>query len=99
MNRKVVFAEKAIFDLENRFDYLLPLAGEKTATAFIEGIRAYCLGFDIFPERGTQRDDLGQGLRLVGYKHDASIAFIVTDSEVTILRVFMRGQDIDTELS
>lgn len=99
MNRTVVFADQAISDLENRFDYLLPFAGEKTAAEFIDGIRAYCLGFDIFPERGLQRDDLAQGLRLVGYKHDASIAFIVTESEVTILRVFMRGQDIGSELS
>ena len=98
MNRKVVFADQAISDLENCFDYLLPLAGEKTTTAFIDGIRGYCLGFDIFPERGLQRDDLRPGMRLVGYKYNASIAFIVTKSEVTILRVFMRGQDIGNEL-
>ena len=98
MNRTVSFADQAISDLENRFDYLLPLAGEKIAAAFIDGITTYCLGFDIFPERGLQRDELAQGLRLVGYKHDASIAFIVTESEVTILRVFMRGQDIGNEL-
>jgi toxin ParE1/3/4 len=47
----------------------------------------------MFPERGVRRDDIITGLRIVGYKRHASIAFTVTDDTVYILRIFMRGMN------
>jgi toxin ParE1/3/4 len=84
--------------LENLYDYLLPHAGEKTARNFVENIYNYCAAFDQFPERGIKRNDIRQGLRLVGYRRHASIAFTVVADEVIILRIFVRGQDVETEI-
>jgi toxin ParE1/3/4 len=98
MTRKVVFTERAQSDLAGLFDYLLPLAGDKTASAFVDKIYNHCLGFDIFPERGMRRDDIRQGVRLVGYRRHASIAFTVVQNEVIILRIFMPGEDISEDI-
>ena len=52
------------------------------------------MSFETFPLRGARRDDLHPGLRIVGYRRKASIAFQVKDGLVTIVRVFHGGQDI-----
>jgi toxin ParE1/3/4 len=38
------------------------------------------------------------GLRIIGYRRQASIAFVVSDAEVLILRVFRRGADTEALL-
>ena len=51
--------------------------------------------------RGTRRDDLRPGLRIVPFKTRTAIAFeIDEDNEVVrILRVFYGGQDYDAVLN
>jgi hypothetical protein len=39
------------------------------------------------------------GLRLVGYRRQASIAFVVTEAEVLVLRVFRRGANTEALLA
>jgi toxin ParE1/3/4 len=48
----------------------------------------------MFPERGTRRDDLRPGLRIVGYRRRVTIAFHVGDDSVTIDRVLYGGRDL-----
>lgn len=67
---------------------------EPSAPAPTERILSYCLGFETFPERGTRRDDLRPGLRVVGFARRATIAFHVTDNTVTIDRILYRGRDL-----
>jgi toxin ParE1/3/4 len=93
MTRKIVIGSRAQADFENLFTYLVPRAGEKAAETFVESIHAHCRSFDTFPERGIKRDDIKTGLRIVGYRRQASIAFSVTSDTVYILRVFMRGMN------
>lgn len=54
---------------------------------------------DTFPKRGTVRDDVLPGLRVIGYRRQASIAFVVTGTDVIILRVLRRGQDVNAMMS
>jgi toxin ParE1/3/4 len=61
-------------------------------------IYQYCLDMGTFPERGARRDDIWQGLRLVGFERKATIAIEVMADEVRIMRVFGRGQDVEAEL-
>jgi toxin ParE1/3/4 len=89
----VVFSRRAQDDLANQLNYLVPIAGERTARRFIDRIVDHCGTFQTFPKRGISRDDIITGLRIVGYKRHASIAFIVTGDTVYILRVFMRGMN------
>jgi hypothetical protein len=49
-----------------------------------------CLGFDTVSERGYRRDD---GLRIVGFERRVTIAFVVDENQVMILRLFYGGQN------
>ncbi|MBY5778652.1 type II toxin-antitoxin system RelE/ParE family toxin [Rhizobium leguminosarum] len=88
MNYNVIFAPKASDDLENLLVYLIDEAGPETARNYVGKIVDYCLSFETFPERGAVRDDLRPGLRVVGYRGKASIASVVEENIVSILRVF-----------
>lgn len=63
MTHKVVFAPEARGDLLKLYDYIAERSGPERAFAYAERIRAYCLSFVTFPERGMRRDDLRSGLR------------------------------------
>ena len=94
MKRRVVeISDEARNDLIRLYDRIAEAASPATALSYVEGIENYVLGFDIASERGVLRDDIRPGLRVVGYKHRASIAFIVEDERVIILRIFHGGQN------
>ncbi len=95
MSHRVVFAPDALDDLDNIFVYLAPAMGAVPARGYVGRIRSYCEGFSNFPKRGMRRTDLGEGIRLVGYRYKATIVFLVKDDTVIILRIFARGRAID----
>lgn len=94
MSYAVGFDTAARADLRNLYDYILADAGEPAARAYLEKLLEYCAGFDTFPERGIKRDDISPGLRLVGYRRRATIAFRVSDNVVTIIRIFHGGRNV-----
>ncbi len=98
MSLPVQFTPEAIADLERMHDHIAPRGGKRVAEAHIARIYQYCLGLGTFPERGTRRDDIWQGLRLAGFERRATIAIEVTPKEVRIVRIFGRGQDAEGEL-
>jgi toxin ParE1/3/4 len=55
------------------------------------------LGFDVGSERGTLRNDIREGLRVVGFERRLAIAFTVETEKVIILRVFVAGQNWETK--
>jgi toxin ParE1/3/4 len=97
-SHEVRFADEALADLGRIFTDILPVAGERIARGFVERLEAVCLGLATFPERGSSRDHVRPGLRIIGYRRQASIAFVVSDAEVLILRVFRRGADTEALL-
>jgi plasmid stabilization system protein ParE len=70
----------------------------RTASNYVRRIRAYLNGLKNFPHRGTLREDLDPGIRLIGFERRVTIAFTVSDDTVLIVRIFYGGRDID-ELS
>ena len=64
----------------------------------VDAIRTYIKSFPERPHRGTKRNDLRPGLRIVPFKRRTAIAFEVDEERrvVTILRVFYGGQDYET---
>lgn len=81
------------------FNYIEADSGTVRADTVVRSIVAYCQGFGMFPERGTRRDDLSAGLRIVGYRRRATIAFTVESQEVIIQGIFYGGQDYEAALA
>lgn len=93
MAHKVVFAPEAQADLLELYDTIARGGGEKRALAYVERIEALCLGLATFPKRGTRRDDIRPGLRVIGFAQRVAIAFHVTTATVTIDRFLYGGRD------
>ena len=98
MKRRVVFHPAAQKDVDQIYDWIADQAGEETARRYTGRVRDYCAGMDLFPERGSRRDDLRPSLRLVGFERRITIAFSVTDETVVILRLLYGGRDVEGAL-
>ncbi|WP_248306925.1 hypothetical protein [Bosea sp. AAP35] len=48
-----------------------------------------------FPARGTARNDLAPGLRIIGLEARVTIAFRIDDTAVIIERVLYGGRDLE----
>ena len=92
---KVVFDWRAQQELTELYDYIHDESGADRAASFVADIRDYCLGFATFPERGTLREDIAPGIRIVGYRRRVSIAFRVSGEQVLILGIFYGGRNIE----
>lgn len=99
MRYAVAFAPVAQADLKAIFDYVRSQSGEGRARETVARLYAYCASFDQFPERGTRRDDLRPGLRVVGFRRQATVAFRIEGDQVIILRVLYGGRNVDAALS
>ncbi|KGD85929.1 type II toxin-antitoxin system RelE/ParE family toxin [Rhizobium sp. YS-1r] len=95
MSHRVIFGPKAAKELEDIMTYLAPRMGVEAAREYVRKIESYCLGFATFPKRGMLRDDIRPGLRLVGYRYKATIAFSIEEDIVMIIRIFHRGRNVD----
>ncbi|MGB5084463.1 MAG: type II toxin-antitoxin system RelE/ParE family toxin [Methylocystis silviterrae] len=100
MGRKVVFRASAERDLAKLYKDIKDSRGcdPTVAINYIRRIRSYCEGFAEFPERGTKRDDIRPGLRIIGFERRVAIAFMFDDEKVRIGRVFYGGQDYEAAL-
>lgn len=81
---KVVFSPEAENDLLELYLYIAERTGDAHALVYIERLERYCKGFEEFPERGTSRDDLFPGLRVVGFERRVSIAFHVNQVPLAV---------------
>lgn len=95
MKYKVSFRPQAEADLLALYRYIATEAGYETAGNYIDRIEAACMALETFPKRGTERNDIRPGLRIIGFEKHTSIAFTVTKREVVIVRIFYGGQDYE----
>lgn len=94
MPHEVVFAPQARSDLRNLYLFIADQSGRSRAMGYLERIEAYCRTLSDFPERGTLRDDLRPGLRILGFEKRVTIAFRVVPGRVTIFRVLYGGRSL-----
>lgn len=92
---KVIFSPRAERQLDALYSYIAEHGGEDRAEGYISGVVAFCQRLSLFPERGTKRDDLRPGLRIVGYAKRVTVAFSVKGDRVMIHGIFYGGQDYD----
>jgi len=91
----VVFRPMAEQDLRGLYDYIAEQSGRKIAGDYIARMESACMALRTAPRRGTSRDDIRPGLRIVGFERCAAIAFQVKRSEVVIVRIFYGGRDYE----
>ncbi|KAA0689404.1 type II toxin-antitoxin system RelE/ParE family toxin [Neorhizobium sp. P12A] len=97
MNRyHIRLTPEAELDLLHIYRFVRKKAASNTvARSYIARIRAFMEEFEAFPQRGTTRDHIRPGLRIVGFERRVSIAFVVEPTEVVILRVLYAGQEFE----
>jgi toxin ParE1/3/4 len=96
--RAVIYAAKAGDDLDWIYDTIADASSAFTADRYDQRIRAFCENLDYGSERGSRRDDLRPGLRVVGFERRVTVAFIVEPHQVVVLRVFYGGANWEDEL-
>jgi toxin ParE1/3/4 len=92
--REVFFSPEAQADLNGLYDYIADQSGAARAIGYISRIERYCRGFELASVRGTRRDDIRPGLRIVGFERRLTIAFHVEGQRVIIDRLFYGGRDV-----
>ena len=95
MPHEVKFTPRAERHLRDLQQYIAVEVGPQTAGRYIERVIDYCLGLETFPLRGTQRNDLRPGLRVLGFERRVAIAFTVDDAAVVVHGIFYGGQDFE----
>jgi toxin ParE1/3/4 len=91
--RLVDYAPEADQDFEWIYDAIARASGPATAFDYVQRLRAFCERLEYAGERGGRRDDIRDGLRIVGFERRVTVAFSVDESRVTILRLFYGGRD------
>jgi toxin ParE1/3/4 len=92
---RVVFSPQAEAQLLALFSQIALAASPEIAASYTDAIVVQCESLNTFPMRGTRRDDLYLGLRVIGFRRRVSIAFGVADGLVTIAGIFYGGQSLE----
>ncbi len=95
MKRQVVFTPEARDDLYELCDYIARESGADRALNYIARIEKACVSLETHPQRGTLREDLRPGLRVVGFERRTLIAFRVEARSVAILRILYGGRSVE----
>lgn len=98
MSHRVAFTPEAEEQVAALYRYIAAAASPAIAARYTEAIISFCESLELFPHRGTGRDDVRPGLRITHYKKRAVIAFDVDVAQVSIIGVFYGGQDYETIL-
>jgi len=98
IRRKVIYDADANADFFNLFNWIARSASARTAATFMARLEARISRLDLAAERGTARDDIEPGLRIVPIDERVLVAIKVYDAEVVVLRVFYGGQDWEAVL-
>jgi toxin ParE1/3/4 len=96
-SRKVVYAETAKDDLLRILRWLAENASIASAVDIVGDLESFIDRLDVASERGTLRDDISTGLRMVSHKR-ADIAILVDQETVVITRIFYGGEDYEQAL-
>ena len=89
----VTFTPEARDHITALYRWLATDASPEIATRYTEALLSRCEDLNLFPERGTPRDDIRPGLRMTSYRRRTIIAFTINADQVTIIGVFHGGQD------
>ena len=95
---QVSFTPRAEKDLADMYDFIARRSTPGRAIRYIGRIQKLCTSLKSFPQRGSRRDDIAPGLRVIGFERRVSIAFRVAPGQVTIARILYGGRHLEGEL-
>jgi toxin ParE1/3/4 len=96
--RRVVFRREALAQLDELDDFVSAAGSPVAAANLVDAIVTFCDDLAAFPLRGTARDDIRPGLRTIGFRRRAVVAFLVAEDAVVILGVFYGGRHFEPVL-
>lgn len=89
--RPVIYTPEAGQDLDWIYGIIAGAGSATTANRYDARLRAFCERLEYGSERGTVRDDILPGLRVIGFERSASVAFVAEADRVVIVGVFYGG--------
>jgi toxin ParE1/3/4 len=95
---RVLVSRKAQAQLESTYRYIAKASFPRIAESYVEAIRAECQTLAHLPKRGTDHESITPGLRTMGFRRSATIAFRVSEDTVTIVGIFYRGLNVRAKL-
>ncbi|MBS9478874.1 type II toxin-antitoxin system RelE/ParE family toxin [Ancylobacter radicis] len=95
MAYRVVFSPEASDDLLGLYLFIAQRSGPDIALGYVERIEVYCRSFADFPMRGTCRDDIRPGLRVVGFERRVTAAFHIDGDRVVFDRLLYGGRSLE----
>ena len=90
-----MFTAIALQQLDSLYLYISNMTGEARAENYVGRIVKSCERLETFPMRGSARDDLLTGLRMIGFERRVTVAFVVETDVVNIAGVFYGGQQFE----
>lgn len=99
MSLRVVFTYEAEDQLVELHRYIAARRSAEVAARYLDAIVEFCEELGRFPYQGRARDDIRSGLRTVGFKRRAVIAFAMLDETLVIVGVFYGGRDYEAALT
>ncbi|WP_454295460.1 type II toxin-antitoxin system RelE/ParE family toxin [Salana multivorans] len=97
MTRRVVYSSRAQQQLTDLYLWIAQQSGfPDRAEAYVSAILDYREGLAERPLVGTARDDLRPGLRTIGFRRRAMIAFAVQQQNIEVHGIYYGGQDYET---
>jgi toxin ParE1/3/4 len=92
--RQIIFSLTSRADLALIESWITENAGAKTASNYSKRI---CQRLETGSERGTKRDEIRLGMRVIGFEKRVNILFVVAPTAVTILRIFYGGRNWEAD--
>lgn len=94
MKRRVVLRPSAEADLIELYHYIAEAScSAEIGFAYAERVRAACFNLVDFSERGSPRDDVLPGLRIVAFEKRTVIAYRIVGNDVEITNLFHGRRD------
>lgn len=94
MEYSLRFHQAARDDLSRLYQWIADEGGSTRAAAYLARIEAACLRLRSFPLLGRADDDLGPGLRVLGFERRAAIIYRIAESRIDILAIYHGGRDL-----
>lgn len=93
MAHKLTFHPLARTDLFDLYRYIEEQAGSVRAGGYLDRIENLCANLSAMPERGTDRRDLGVGIRTIALERRLLVVYRTSPAAVEVLRILYAGRD------